>query len=131
MPARLYISKSIGRGRGVYCRDLIKKDQIIETCHVLVIPACEADLVKASGLVDYFFNFNKDEGSIALALGFGSLYNHAVHANAAYDMDKKNRKLRFFALEDIPPHTEVTINYGGENGMDFNQWFELRNIRIK
>lgn len=126
----IYVAESKGRGRGVFSRKTIEQDQTIEICPVLVIPAIHTDRVRSSGLVDYFFNFNKEENTIAFALGFGSLYNHAVYSNAAYDLDKENKTLRFYALEEIKPGREITINYGGERGVIFTEWFTSRNIQI-
>ena len=85
----------------------------------------------ASGLVDYFFNFNKEENTLALALGFGSLYNHAVLSNAAYILDRETKTIRFYALVDIAAGTEICINYAGERGQEFKEWFESRNIEYK
>ena len=98
---------------------------------MLVLPAEDYDTVRASQLVDYFFSFNKEENTLALALGFGSLYNHAVYSNAAYVLDREAKTITFFALEDIKPDTEICINYAGERGQEFKEWFESRNIELK
>ena len=131
MNRRLYIKKIKGKGRGVFCTTLIRKDEIIETCPVLVLPASDYDALISSRLSDYFFNFNKDEGSLLLSLGFGSLYNHALHSNAAYSLDRESRIMVYYALKDIPAGTEISINYGGEPGVEYKNWFESRNIRLK
>jgi len=131
MKKHLFIKKIKGKGRGVFCNRLIGKDEEFEVCPVLVIPALDYDTVKASRLVDYFFSFNKEENTLALALGFGSLYNHAVYSNAAYTLNRENQTLRFYALEDIPAGDEICINYAGERGQEFKEWFESRNIRYE
>lgn len=131
MKKHLLIKNIIGKGRGVFCNRIIVKDEIFETCPVLVIPAADYETVKASRLVDYFFSFNKEENTLALALGFGSLYNHAVYSNAAYTLDREAKIISFFALEDIPAGTEICINYSGERGQEFKEWFESRNIDFK
>jgi hypothetical protein len=131
MKKKLFIKEIKGKGRGVFCRQRIEKDEIIEVCPVLVLPAQDHDTVVISGLVDYFFNFNKEENTLALALGFGSLYNHAVHSNAAYTLSRENKTLSFYALRDIDPNTEICINYAGESGQEFKEWFESRNINYK
>ena len=120
-----------GKGRGVFCKQLIAKDEEFEISPVLVLPAEDYDTVRASQLVDYFFSFNKEENTLALALGFGSLYNHAVYSNAAYVLDREAKTITFFALEDIKPDTEICINYAGERGQEFKEWFESRNIELK
>lgn len=127
----LYIKPVKGKGRGVFCKHDIRKDEIIETCNLIIIPANDYDNVSATHLVDYFFNFNKDENSKAIALGFGSLYNHAVYSNAAYILNPESKTIEFYALEEIKSGTEITINYGGEKGKDYNIWFESRNISMR
>jgi uncharacterized protein len=64
-------------------------------------------------------------------LGFGSLYNHAIDCNAAYTLDREARTIRFFALEDIAAGKEICINYAGERGNEFKEWFDSRNIVYK
>lgn len=127
----LYIKKIPGKGRGVYCRGFIAKDELIETCPVLVIPAADYETVKASRLVDYFFSFNKEENTLALTLGFGSLYNHAQYNNASYRLNREDKLMEYYALEDIPAGTEICINYSGEYGTAFSEWFEARDIPYK
>jgi hypothetical protein len=131
MIKKLFIRNVDGKGRGVFCKQHIAKNEVFEVCQVMVIPASDCDKVKASRLVDYFFSFNKDEGTMALALGFGSLYNHAVYSNSAYTLDRESKTLSFYALEDIPADKEISINYGGEYGKVYNEWFETRNINYQ
>ncbi|MEO7486518.1 MAG: SET domain-containing protein [Ferruginibacter sp.] len=128
MKKRLLVKRIKNKGRGVFCNQHIAKEEDIEICPVLVLPAKDYDTLVASHLADYFFNFNKEESTLALALGFGSLYNHAVNSNAAYILDRETKTIRFYALEDIATGTEICINYAGEQGKEFNEWFESRNI---
>jgi hypothetical protein len=131
MKKQLFIKEIKGKGRGVFCKQLIQKDEEFEQCPVLILPAEDYEIVKQSQLVDYFFNFNKEENTLALVLGFGSLYNHAVHSNANYLLDRDTKTMSYFALEDIQPGTEICINYAGEPGHEFKEWFESRNIQYK
>jgi len=131
MKKQLFIKDIKGKGRGVFCKQLLTKNEEFEISPVLVLPAEDYDTVRASQLVDYFFSFNKEENTLALALGFGSLYNHAVYSNAAYVLDREAKTITFFALEDIKPGTEICINYAGERGQEFKEWFESRNIELK
>jgi hypothetical protein len=128
MKKQLFVKEIKGKGRGVFCKQLISKDEAFEVCPVIVIPATDYNTVKASRLVDYFFSFNKEENTLALALGFGSLYNHAVNSNAVYYLNREEKIITYYALEDIPAGTEICINYAGERGQEFKEWFESRNI---
>jgi hypothetical protein len=126
----LYSKAIKGKGRGVFCRRLICKDECIETSPLLILPAEDHDPVNCTLLSNYFFNFNKDERTLALSLGFGSLYNHARDPNGAYFLDRESRTMTYYALEDIPPGREICINYSGEPGQDFLEWFSSRNINL-
>ncbi|MBI3138595.1 MAG: SET domain-containing protein-lysine N-methyltransferase [Sphingobacteriales bacterium] len=127
----LYIKNVKGKGRGVFSRQLIRKDELIESCPLIVLPGEDHDAAISSRLADYFFNFNKEEGTLALVLGFGSLYNHAVNPNAVYELDREARTMTYHALEDIPAGTEICINYSGEPGKEYKEWFEIRNIDFR
>jgi hypothetical protein len=62
--------------------------------------------------------FEYGKGKVALALGFGSLYNHSYKPNARYD-DAPSQVKEFRALRDIKAGEEITINYNGaEDIMD-------------
>jgi hypothetical protein len=108
---------------------LIKNESSIEVCPLLVLPAGDHDAVTSTFLVNYLFDFDKEEKKVTLVLGFGSLYNHATHSNAAYQLDAENKTMTFYALEDIPAGREICINYSGEPGKEPKEWFEARNIQ--
>lgn len=131
MKHRLYIKPIKGKGRGVFCKQFIAKGEIIETAPLIVLPAADHPTATSSQLCDYFFNFNKEEHTLALVLGFGSLYNHATRNNAVYTLDRENKTMEYYALEDIPPGTEICINYSGEYGKEYKEWFEARDIVLK
>ena len=52
---------------------------------------------------------------MAVALGYGSLYNHSYQPNARYDDVGRLTKV-FSALRDIEPGEEITVNYNGKPG---------------
>ncbi len=131
MSKKLYIKTIKGKGRGVFCNQFIAKDEVFETAPVIVLPAEDYNTATASALCDYFFNFDKEQGTLALVLGFGSLYNHEVHSNAGYNLNKETKTMQYYALQDIKPGTEICINYGGEYGKEYKEWFEARNITYK
>ena len=70
-----------GKGRGVFARRSIEAGEVIETCPVLVLPADSVEDVSA-GIGGYVFEWG--HGKLALALGYGSLYNHSYRPNARY-----------------------------------------------
>lgn len=105
------VKRTPGKGRGVFARQFIPKGSVVERAPVLVIP--EAEVLEAPGdplLLNYVFEWGK--GTVALALGFGSLYNHSYSPNARYDDEGQQTKV-YTALRDIRAGEEITINYNG------------------
>ena len=114
------IRRARGKGRGVFARRPIRKGEVIERVPMLVFPAAEHE--KLTVLSNYCFA--RGAGTVALALGFGSLYNHSYRPNARYD-DVGPRTKQFTALRRIEPGEEITINYHGEPGCRKAAWFEV------
>ena len=72
------------KGRGVFATAFIAAGTEFERVPVLVMPADEA-MEGAAGEVLQHYVFEWGRGTVALALGFGSLYNHSYSPNARYD----------------------------------------------
>ena len=96
------------RGRGVFARQFIPTETVFERVPVLVVPVAE---IAASRLADYAFSWGR--GTVALALGYGSLYNHSYTPNARYQ-DVGRCTKEFIAIRDIAAGEEITVNYNGE-----------------
>ena len=131
MTTPLYIKELQGKGRAVFAGVDIPEGGIIETSPLLVVPDSDTPNLTATALIDYFFFFDKEKNELALSLGYGSLYNHAVHPNARYELDRDERILRYYALKNISKDEEITINYSGEPGDPFEQWFASRGIVVQ
>ena len=110
-----------GKGRGVFARRSIEAGEVIETCPVLVLPAESVEDASA-GIGGYVFEWGR--GKLALALGYGSLYNHSYRPNARY-VDLAGRTKLFTALRDIAAGEEITVNYNGEPGDETPVGFEV------
>jgi hypothetical protein len=101
-----------GKGRGVFARRPIRKGEVIERVPVLVLSIEEVRNCSGwTGLAGYCFDWGR--GTVALALGYGSLYNHSYRPNARYDDVSRQTKV-FTALRGIVPGEEITVNYNGE-----------------
>ncbi len=117
------IKRVKGKGRGVFARRPIRKDEVIESVPVLVMTTEEyARGVSGTLLQDYCFGWDPDK--VALALGYGSLYNHSYRPNARYEDVAPSTK-RFIALRDIAPGEEITVNYNGKPRSRTKVWFDL------
>ena len=109
--SKVYVAKSeiADAGRGVFARVPIMKDEIIEICPVIEVPLTDAANDNEGGLLtNYFFYFGD---GLAIALGFGSLYNHSYNANATYLKRPDNGVVEFRAATNIPAEEEITVNY--------------------
>jgi len=118
---------SILGGRGVFTIDDIPSETLIEICPVLVIPEQELPVIHNTVLHDYYFLWNEDGKQAAIALGFGSLYNHAHDPNAEYEMDFENRNIEIYSIRDIKAGEEITISYHGNPGSREQLWFRIKN----
>lgn len=123
---QLYVKVIPGKGRGVFCKSRIKAGSLIETSPLLVLTAQDYPAITHTKLTDYIFHFDKEKRLTALALGFGSLYNHALYPNATYEIDHVDRVIRYCASENISAGKEICINYDGSPGSE--EWFKIRKI---
>jgi hypothetical protein len=88
-----------GKGRDVFARRLICDGQTIERVPVLVLPIAESRT--ASGPTPMSgYCFDRGRGTVAVALGYGSLYNHSYRPNARYEDERGQIKV-FVAIRDI------------------------------
>ena len=117
----IVIKRVKGKGRGVFARRPIEAGEVIETCPVLVLPSGSIE-DDSAGLGAYVFEWGR--GRLALALGYGSLYNHSYRPNARY-ADLPDRTKLFTAIRDIAAGEEITVNYNGEPGDETPVGFDV------
>ncbi|MBU2632717.1 SET domain-containing protein-lysine N-methyltransferase [Patescibacteria group bacterium] len=125
---KIYIktSKISNAGRGVFAKCEIKKGEIIETCPIIKVSRHDTANLNESVLTTYFFYFGKEKEQLAVALGFGSIYNHSCKPNAKYKISKEEGIINFVALSDIKKEEEITFNYKSENSKNNRPlWFEV------
>ena len=119
----LYISEIPKKGRGVYTSMEIASGDTIEICPVIIIPKLQLPIIHKTILHDYYFLWGEHMEDCAIALGFGSLYNHEVHPNANFILDLENNTIDIVAIQNISSGSEITINYHGEPGDEGDLWF--------
>ena len=119
----LFIAYSDGKGRGVFTSQSIDSGEVIEVCPVLIIPKAELPIIHKTVLHDYYFLWGENLEECAIALGFGSIYNHALHPNANFILDVYNKTIDIEAIKPIPAGEEITLNYHGEPGNSDKLWF--------
>ncbi|HKC05181.1 MAG TPA: SET domain-containing protein-lysine N-methyltransferase [Patescibacteria group bacterium] len=125
---KIYVAKSkiTNAGRGVYAIRNIKKGEIIEKCPIIEVPKNDMANLSESILVTYFFYFGKKKERLAVALGFGSIYNHSYMPNSTYKINVDEKIISFIAIKDIEKDGEITFNYKHESLKDKTPlWFEV------
>ena len=111
--SQLILAKQAGRkGRGVFARMRIGKNAVIERVPVVILPVVDiVSPARQTKLASYVFNWG--DGFVAIALGYGSLYNHSSRPNA--DFQKEGRSTQVFsARRDIEAGEEITIDYNSQ-----------------
>ncbi|KPV73499.1 uncharacterized protein RHOBADRAFT_54718 [Rhodotorula graminis WP1] len=114
-------------GRGVYATSYIPAGKVIEISPVLVLPEAEykgrrpgehdddddgtLKGVEASQLRGYVFTWGRD-GSMAVALGIGSLFNHSASPNVTYSLDYSQYTISYRTAKSVRQGEELTIFYG-------------------
>jgi SET domain-containing protein len=122
----LYIKEIPEKGRGVFSSVPIKAGALIEICPVIVCPPEDRTFIDQTHLYNYYFLWGDDHKSTAIALGFGSLYNHSYKPNARYATYYEDQEIIFTALTDIPADTEITVNYNHDPEDQTNVWFDIK-----
>ena len=83
----LYVDKTLAKGRGIFTREKIPADTVIEYSPVIVMTAEERVHLDKTLLHDYIFEWGTDKDKCCLALGLISIYNHSYESNCEYFMD--------------------------------------------
>lgn len=123
---RLEVLNTVGRGRGVFARVPIAEGDVVEDCPVIVVPEEQVEAMGGTILHEYFFKWGGTHDAGAIALGFGSLYNHSDSPNAMYVRKYALDMLTFVALRDIAPGEEITVSYHGGFGEKGPLWFDQK-----
>lgn len=129
---RLYVHPSIyvkrcEYGFGVFTREFIPSDTVLEECHYI---RYRRDECQSLTINDYVYELadppegaDEDKGFNALVLGFGSIYNHSFENNAHYLFDSEKGVFVYQAIRDIQPEDQIFISYG-------ERWWDTRENRL-
>ena len=120
----LYIEKSNGKGRGVFTKQPIPANTIIEVSPVIVMSAEERTLLDQTLLHDYIFEWGKDSKQCCMALGYVPVYNHSYRSNCEYEMDFDNEMIKIKTVRPINAREELFINYNGDWNNEKPVWFD-------
>ncbi len=120
----LYFAPSDKHRLGIFCTEDIMADSVVEICPVLILEVAYAEkIVEGHPLYGYYFEWA--ESDKALALGYGSLYNHGPEPNASFETDYAHEHIIFRSVRDIPAGEEILVDYHeGIPGKPL--WFEVQ-----
>lgn len=122
----IYINKSKIQGLGVFTFREIPQESIIEICPILYIPSKDIEAIKKTAINNYYFEWDENLDAGALALGYGSIYNHSFSPNAYYDVNFEDATISIYAYRDIIEGEEITINYNGDPEDSQPIWFDAK-----
>ena len=120
----LYVAPSPLGGRGVFSREAIAEGTLIEICPVVVLPPEQLPTIHDTKLHDYYFLWGWEDNECAIALGYGSLYNHAYDPNARYLVDIDHDAIEIIARRNIQAGEEITVSYNGDPEDQTPVWFD-------
>lgn len=122
------------KGRGVFASRQINSGELVEACPVVLLaPYCAQFPEEVKRLLFNWGHLTKGRSAGCLALGWGSMYNHANPANLKYVAFAEEQQLHFIAARDIEINEELTINYnhtGGNVSSTDDVWFRKHRVAL-
>jgi uncharacterized protein len=112
-------------GRGIFATRTIQKGALIHEAPVIVCPNDEYRKLQKTVLRNYYFNWGENYDHVAIALGYGSLFNHSYTPNAVFENNLKKETVDFFALKKIKAGEEILVNYNGDPNDKKALWFDV------
>ena len=120
----LYLKHTKVKGRGVFTKEKIAANVIIEESPVIVMSSEDRIYLDKTLLHDYIFEWGKDKDECCMALGLVPLYNHNYESNCEYFMDFDKETIQIKTIRPIKKGEELTINYNGNWNDNKKVWFE-------
>lgn len=119
---KICVKKSNIHRWGVFCKENILKNEILEESPYFLVPMKEIEQAKTC--LQYSYPF--DENSKIIGMGNCGLYNHSFSPNVDYQIDNVNEIMRHYAIRDINIGEELTLNYGEENVTEFIKKYHVK-----
>ena len=114
-------------GRGVYTSEDIPSGKTVEVVPVILLPLKSQPF--PAQIRRLVYNWSKTH--VALALGYGSLYNHSDQPNLVFTRGKNDLSFLFKTLRAIAAGEQLTISYdylGTGESPRKRSWFEIHQV---
>jgi uncharacterized protein len=122
----LYLKKTAAKGRGVFTKEKIAPNIVIEDSPVIVMTATDRILLDKTLLHDYIFEWGTNKDKCCMALGLVPMYNHSYESNCEYFMDFNKETIQIKTIRPISGGEELTINYNGDWNNNKKIWFDAK-----
>ncbi len=125
----LFITNSPLGGRGVFVGEDLPANSFIELCPVIILSETDKEKIHQTFLHDYYFLWGTEEKQAAIALGYGSLYNHSYSPNAQFIANLEDESILIESITPIEAGSEITINYNGDASDKSPLWFNKKTTK--
>ena len=122
----LLVDKTSEKGRGVFTRERIPANTVIEIATVIVMQKSDREHLDKTLLHDYIFEWGKEKDKCCMALGLIPIYNHSYKSNCEYFMDYEDDSIMVKTIRVIENGEELTINYNGDWNDGKKVWFDVK-----
>ena len=122
----LYVDKTPNMGKGVFTRQKIPANTVLEISPVIVMSSEDRLLLDKTLLHDYIFEWGKNKDQCCMALGLVPIYNHSYKSNCEYFMDYDEETIMIKTVRAIWKGEELYINYNGDWDDSTALWFEAK-----
>ena len=126
LKAYLLVDKTNEKGRGVFTRERIPANTVIEIAPVIVMQKSDREQLDKTLLHDYIFEWGKEKDKCCMALGLIPIYNHSYKSNCEYFMDFEDDSIMVKTVRVIENGEELTINYNGDWNDGKKVWFDVK-----
>ncbi|MDQ6901577.1 MAG: SET domain-containing protein-lysine N-methyltransferase [Bacteroidota bacterium] len=120
----LYLKHVTLKGRGVFTKERIDKNILIEEAPVIVMSGEDRKMLDKTLLHDYIFEWGINKDKCCMALGLVPMYNHSYESNCEYFMDYEKEIIEVKTMRVVKKGEELTINYNGNWNDDKKIWFD-------
>lgn len=121
----LYLKETENKGKGVFTKEIISANTIIEESPVIVMNKEDRIYLDKTLLHDYIFEWGEEKNKCCMALGYIPIYNHSYQSNCEYFMDFEKELIQIKTVRVIEKDEELTINYNGNWNDNKRLWFDV------
>lgn len=122
----IFVARTSNRGRGVFAREELKPDTVIEIAPVIVMGKKDRMLLDQTLLHDYIFEWGENRQQCCMALGYVPLYNHSSLSNCEYEMNFRKQIILVRTVRTVAAGEELFVNYHGDWNSDKPVWFDSK-----